>query len=616
MPVLSAKRLAAIDTVRVGKTGYNPVKIPIESYTADIGTVTLTAKDIEGQVTTLFNSMNQTQRLGQLAMPSLEGNNPSGATMVSNNVGSVFGGGGALSGRDASSFASYANGVQNALMGATLKIPALFGFDFVHGASALPGAVIFPHNMGMGAIKDTMLIQKAYRVTALEMRGCGANWTFAPCIAVIRDDRWGRAYEGFSESTALNQLLARQAVLGLQTTDLSLPTAVAATAKHFAGDGNTTNGVNPGQTEGPDATARAINLPPYASAVSVGVACVMPSFSKWCDGTPMHQNKTLMMGWLKSTATGNPGFMGFIVGDWEAAWPLNTCVDAGVDVPMAPGTGINIIGQFNDIYSSLSARIDDAVKRVLRVKCWMNLFAPENYLVNSSLTSLVGCAEHRDVARACVRASLVLLKHQNNVLPIPKSATVAIIGNGGNDIGIQCGGWTVSWQGSTGTPTSGGTTIYQGMQALATNANNVTFTASPTSVPNADYIVAVLSEDPYAETSFPNVAITGNKASSSNQNVINQAVAAKTAGKKVIGILMAGRPLDISGIINSCDAFIWASLPGTEGKGIAEMLYRDKPEYQFTGKLQVTWPKNATDEPINDGDGKTGLFPFGHGLTY
>lgn len=333
----------------------------------------------------------------------------------------------------------------------------------------------------------------------------------------------------------------------------------------------------------------------------------------------MHQNKTLITGWLKSTAAGNPGFQGFVVGDWEAGWPLPTCMDAGLDVPMAPGTNIGIIAtndptnnnnftKLDALGGTYPARIDDAVKRVLRVKYWMNLFDPKNYMTDRRLTALVGCAAHRDVARACVRAECVLLKNANTAIPIPKTANVAIWGQAGDDVGIQCGGWTVSWQGQSGAiPGGGGTSIKTGVQSLCTG----TVTTSGTS----DYNIAVLSENPYAETSFPNVAITGNDATGTNATVITQAAAAHAAGKKVIGVLIAGRALDISGILPSCDAFIWACLPGSEGGlGIAQLLFKDQG-YAFSGKLQVTWPNNSTNEPINAGDGQTGLFAYGFGLT-
>ena len=619
-PVVLVKKAATIDSIRVGKTGYTPAYVPISTYNDVVGDVAISPVDIEGQVNATFGQMTQLEKFGQLAMPpNTGGTGVNAASAASNNIGCIFGGGGALLGSSASASADYIDGIQRAMMNTARKVPIIAAYDFVHGASAVPGAVMFPHNLGMGAIQDTVLIQKAYRVTAFEVRGAGLTWGFGPCIAVIRDDRWGRAYEGFCETPERTQIMAHNAVRGIQTTDLSLPTAYAACCKHFAGDGNTTDGVNQGTTVGPDATARSINLPGYASAVAAGVATIMPSFSKWCDGVYMHQNKTLMTGWLKSTAAGNPGFQGFIVGDYEAGWPLPTCVDAGLDVPMAPGCGVGIIAtndpnnnnNFSKVYAlggTYPARVDDAVKRVLRVKYWMNLFDPKNYITDRRLTALIGCAEHRDVARACVRASCVLLKNANATLPMPKTANVAIWGQAGNDVGLLCGGWTVSWQGQAGgVPGGGGTTILQGVQSLCTGSVGTSGTS--------DYNIAVLSENPYAETSFGNVAITGNDATGTNASVITQAAAAHAAGKKVIGILIAGRALDISGVINNCDAFIWACLPGSEGGlGIAQLLFKDQG-YAFSGKLQVTWPNNATDEPINQGDGKTGLFAYGFGLT-
>ncbi len=599
-PLVLAKKLAAIDSVRIGKTGYTPVVKPITSYTDDIGDVTLTPIDIEGQVNAVFGQMSTAEKCGQMCMP------PSLNGVTSGPVGNVFGGGGALSGLNASSCAGNIDNAQRQMAGTPRKIPLLVAYDFVHGASALPGAVIFPHNMGMGAIQDTLLIQKAFRVTALEVRGCGCNWGFGPCIAVIRDDRWGRSYEGFCETPERTQIMARHAVLGIQTSDLSLPSSYAACAKHFAGDGGTANGTDRGQTTGTDAAARAIHLPGYTSAVAAGVATIMPSFSSWVDGTPMHLNSTLMTGWLKGTT----GFNGFLVGDYDAA-PIPSGLDAGVDVAM--NSAGSLLNTLTGLYSAHQARFDDACKRVLRVKAEMGMLDPnKSYLSDSRLTQLVGCAAHRDVARACVRASMVLLKNAGNVVPIPKTSSVAIWGTAGDDVGLECGGWTVSWQGSAGTPTSGGTTIKAGMQALG---GNVSFTANPSGAGNSDYVVAVWSEEPYAETTLPSISLTGSgKASGSNAAVTAAVAAAHSAGKKVIGILIAGRPMDITSVIANCDAFIWASLPGTEGKGVGELLYADQG-YKFTGKLPVTWPNSVNDEPINQGDGKTGLFPYGFGLT-
>jgi beta-glucosidase len=630
-PTIVAKAvLAVIDSVRIGKTGYAPAFMPISTYNDNVGDVTITTVDIEGQVNTLFTQMSNRQRAGQLCMPPNSIANL--ATKVADsNCGSIFGGGGALNGLSATDCANQVDACQTAMMGTTLKIPIMAAYDFVHGASAVPGATMFPHNMGMGAIQDTLLIQKAFRVMALEVRGAGCNWGFGPCIAVIRDDRWGRAYEGFCETPERTQIMARHAVLGLQLTDLSCPMTYVACAKHFAGDGNTAGGGNPGTTEGTDPVARAINLPGYVSAVATGVGTIMPSFSSWCVGGQMHRNKPLLTDWLKS-ATGAPAttpFTGFVVGDWEASWPLPASMDAGVDVPMAPGCNIGIIStndaannnNFMRIYAlggTYPARLDDACKRVLRIKYRMNLFNAKNYMTDRRLTALVGCAEHRAVARACVRASMVLLKNAN-ALPIPKTASVTIWGTGGDNIGIQCGGWTVTWQGQVAAtiPGGGGTSIRTAAQAVCTGG--VTYVASPTAVPASNYVIAVLSENPYAEKGGLSIALTGVTtdggatviSSPTNAAVSTQIAAAHTAGKKVIGILIAGRPLDISGVIANCDAFVWASLPGSEGAGITDVLFGD---YPFTGKLQVTWPANTAQEPINVGDGQTGLFPYGFGL--
>jgi beta-glucosidase len=273
------------------------------------------------------------------------------------------------------------------------------------------------------------------------------------------------------------------------------------------------------------------------------------------------------------------------------------------------------------MYAANKVRVDDACKRVLRVKAWMGMLTPErSYLTDRRLTALVGCAEHRAVARACVRASLVLLKNDNNALPIPKNANVSLWGQGGDDVGIQCGGWCVTWQGSVGTPTSGGTTIKTGMQSLCTGT--FTYSSGATAGSNADYIVAVLSENPYAEVSFPDISLTsdtpnggvgGNtqRATTTNQAVMTAIQTAHTAGKKVIVVLIAGRPMNVSSILPNCDAFVWACLPGTEGNGVSDVLFGD---YKFSGKLSVTWPNSVNDEPINQGDGKTGLFAYGAGL--
>jgi beta-glucosidase len=624
----TAKKAAINDTVRIGKTGYKPARIAISDYLADVGTVTLQANDIEAQVTTLFGQMSKAEKMGQLVMPDFA-NAPS-SNVSTYFLGFVFGGGGAFNKMTgAAGVADQCDAYQKAALTTAKKIPLMIGYDGVHGASAVPGATIFPHNLALGAITDTFLIQKAFRVVALEIRGTGANWTYAPCIAVVRDDRWGRLYEGFSESTELTKVMARNAVLGLQTSDLGLHTAVAATVKHFAGDGGTTDGKNEGTTAGPDSAARAIHLPGFTEAIKVGAATIMPSFSSWCDGVKMHGNKPLLTDWLKTAQK----FDGFVVGDWMAQYAVGgtgSAMNTGLDVPMSPmavGPATGMLADFNGMYGGVdgAARCDDAVKRVLRVKIRMGINPEYGALTDRSLTALVGSAEHRAVARECVRRSLVLLKNENNALPIPKTANVTLMGAAADNIGIQCGAWTVEWQGGLGNIIAGGTTIRAGMASLCTGT--LTYSADGSTAGSGDYVVAFLGENPYAETSFPAINLTSDlanqgapsgkdMANTTNAAVIAKIASAHAAGKKVIVVLVAGRPLDISAVLPNADAFVWACLPGTEGAGVGDVLFGSKATYNFAGKLPFTWPTNISQEPINVGDGKTGLFAFGAGLSY
>jgi beta-glucosidase len=299
---------------------------------------------------------------------------------------------------------------------------------------------------------------------------------------------------------------------------------------------------------------------------------------------------------------------------------------AGLDVPMSPmevGPGLGMLADFNGMYAGTGGpRCDDAVKRVLRVKYRMGLFDNPGK-TDRKLTAVFGSTAHRDVARECVRKSLVLLKNSNNVLPVPATANVALWGAAADNMGIQCGAWTVQWQGALGNVISGGTTIRQGIQSICTGT--FTYSADGSNSGNADYIIAFLGENPYAETNFDAISLTPDKAvqgapsgkdmaNTTNASVIANIALAKAAGKKVIVVLVAGRPLDISALLPNADAIVWACLPGTEGKGVGEVLFGVNG-YKFAGKLPVTWPTGLAQEPINSGDGKAGLFPFGFGLT-
>ncbi|MBN1128199.1 MAG: glycoside hydrolase family 3 C-terminal domain-containing protein, partial [Chitinispirillaceae bacterium] len=545
----------AIDTIRIGKTGYAPVKVPVASYTANVGSVTLTPIDLEGQVSTLFGQMSQTEKIGQI----LQAPFPGTGAVQSNLMGMVFSGGGGPSGQSttAAQWASSSNSYQNAALGTAKKIPLLIGSNIVHGFSDCYGGTMPPHNIGLGCTFDPKIVQKVYRVAAIESRGGGINWAFAPCIAVPRDDRWGRVYEGFAETPDLTSAMATASVLGFQLTDLSHPLTVAACVKHFAGDGGTAFGtgiaetklIDRGNTSGTDATLRAIHLPGYTAAVQAGAASIMASFSAW-NGVRLHQYTTLLTDWLKT----NQKFDGFINGDWlghitgitgnTAQEQSKNCFMAGLDAPMPDKT--DGFGPIRDALAAMYSggnftRADDAVKRILRVKCRMGLMSG-SVMTNPQITALAGNTMHREIAREAVRKSLVLLKTSTGLLPIAKTAKITLVGQHSQDIGKLCGGWTLSWQGLTGNITAG-TTIRQGFEAIG-SSSNITYSSDGTNIPG-DVAVVCIGENPYAEWygDVSDLTIAG----------ASLVTNAKNSGKKVIVIVISGRPLDVSAVINKCD---------------------------------------------------------------
>lgn len=499
-----------------------------------------------------------------------------------------------------------------------LRIPLLYGVDAVHGHNNVIGAVIFPHNIGLGATHNPLLVEKAARATAEELAGTGIRWAFAPCIAVAQDDRWGRTYESFGESPELTSELGAAAVRGLQGKRLSDSRAVLACAKHFAGDGGTRNGIDQGTTVCDEETFRKVHLAPYRAAVKAGVGSVMISYSSW-NGQKMHGNKYLITDVLKEEI----GFEGFTVSDWGAIDQLpgdykkqiESSINAGLDmvmIPNGPGQRNNYV-QFIENLKALvkegrvsQARIDDAVVRILRVKYEMGLF--EQPFTEPALTDRIGSAEHRRVARECVRQSLVLLKNDRNALPLEKKMKrLHVAGKAADDLGIQCGGWTISWQGETGKVTTGGTTILGAIKQTVLPGVEVTFSSDGDGGSGADAIVAVIGETPYAE-------MKGDRSdlhiSASDAALIAKA---KEAGAPLITILLSGRPLILGPALEQSDAFVAAWLPGTEGQGVADVLFGD---FQPTGKLPHTWPKDNEQAAVGAKASEPPLFPIGFGLGY
>ncbi|MGH7971074.1 MAG: glycoside hydrolase family 3 protein, partial [Limisphaerales bacterium] len=390
-----------------------------------------------------------------------------------------------------------------------LKIPIIYGIDAVHGHNNVDGAVIFPHNIALGATRDPALVRRSERIVALEIAGTGMHWAFAPCLAVAQCERWGRTYESFSESPELAGELGAAAVKGLQQ---KLPGGgyVLACAKHFVGDGGTQNGVDQGNTVCDEATLRRIHLAPYLSAIRAGADSIMVSYSSW-NGAKMHGNRYLLTDVLKNEL----GFRGFLISDYAAIDQLSSdyktdvekSINAGLDmimIPNGPGQRNNYV-EFITFLKQLveegrvpQARIDDAVRRILRAKFRMGIF--EHPLGYPKLVSEVGSAAHRKIARQCVRESLVLLKNENHALPLSKKLKhLVVIGRAADDIGIQCGGWTITWQGKPGAVTHGGTTILAAIQQTAAAGTQVTFSPDGSQIEAADAVLAVVGEMPYAE---------------------------------------------------------------------------------------------------------------------
>lgn len=511
-----------------------------------------------------------------------------------------------------------------------LKIPLLYGVDALHGHNNVIGAVIFPHNVGLGATRNAKLVEQIARITASEMRATGVNWTFAPCVTVPRDERWGRTYEGFSEDPSIVAELGEAAVRGLQGSNLSNPLSVLACAKHYMGDGGTTFGtglmapqvpggrypLDRGDTRGDEQALRRIHMAGYLTAIKAGVGTIMPSYSSW-NGELMSGSKRLLTDVLK----GELGFEGFLISDYDAIDALapnsyreaiKRSINAGMDMVMVPQkyrefiTGLKSLVEAGEVPIS---RIDDAVRRILRVKFAMKLMEPGATLkADPRQQQAFGSPEHRAVARQAVRESLVLLKNDHARLPLAKNLPrIHVAGKSADDIGNQCGGWTIFWQGKSGEVTTGGTTVLAAIKKAAPSSN-VTYSKDGTGAEGASVGIVVIGETPYAEMNGDRTDLT--PAPEDVQAVQNM----KKAGIPVVVVLISGRPMIVNDALQQSDAFVAAWLPGTEGDGIADVLFGD---YSPTGKLSFSWPRSMAQIPINVGDAKYDpLFPVGYGLTY
>ena len=568
------------------------------------------ALPVATRVADLLSRMTLDEKIGQ--MTQAERGAVSNADITNFRLGSLLSGGGsAPSPNNATSWANMYDNFQNAALVTPLGIPLIYGVDAVHGHNNVVGATIFPHNIGLGATRNPTLVQSIGRAVAEEVAGTGIDWNFAPCLCVARNDRWGRTYESFGEKPELPTQLAT-IVTGLQNGN----PAVLSTAKHYVGDGGTTNGTDQGNTQLTEAELRAIHLPPFQAAVQRNVGSVMISYSSW-NGTKLHGHQYLITTVLK----GELGFSGFVVSDWNGidqidgapgftAAEVRTAINAGIDMVMVPHAWQSFISLLRTEVQAgrvTMARIDDANRRILTKKFELGLF--EQPLTNRTWTATVGSATHRNLARQAVRESQVVLKNGGNILPLPRdNARIFVAGKNADNIGHQSGGWTISWQGGSGNITPG-TTILQGIRNTVGPSTTVTFSANGSGINNTyQAAIAVVGETPYAEGAGDRPGGMG--LDTTDTNTINTL---RAAGVPVIVVLVSGRPMDIAAQLPNWNALVASWLPGTEGQGVADILFGIA---QPTGTLPMTWMQSASQQPINDGDGKPALFPYGFGLTY
>ncbi|KAL8095056.1 uncharacterized protein LOC141690241 isoform X2 [Apium graveolens] len=589
------------------------------------------SQPIEIRIKDLIKKMTLEEKIGQ--MTQIERTVASVEVVKKYFIGSVLSDGGSVPNKQASpkDWVDMVNKIQMGALSTRLGIPMIYGIDAVHGHNNAYAATIFPHNIGLGATREPELVRNIAAATALEVRATGIPYAFAPCIAVCRDPRWGRCYESFSEDPRIVRAMT-EAIPGLQgdiTADsqkgypfVSGKDKVAACAKHYVGDGGTVNGINEGNTAVSFDELLSIHMPAYNDSVSKGVATVMASFSSW-NGVKMHANRALLTDFLKNTLN----FRGFIITDEKGldkmtspphanyTYSIEASINAGVDMVMVPFNytefidGLSFLVKNNFIPMT---RINDAVERILRVKFVMGLF--ENPLADYSMGKYLGCKEHRELAREAVRKSLVLLKNGNSekqtLLPLPKKTSkILVTGTHADNIGYQCGGWTVEWQGVSGNITAG-TSILTAIKRAVDVETEVVFQENPDAsffkFNRFSYAIVVVGEHPYAESDGDSLNLTiPDPGPSIITNVCGNI--------KCVVVLITGRPVVVEPYMSTIDALVAAWLPGSEGQGIADVLFGD---YEFTGKLPHTWFKTVDQLPMNAGDQNYNpLFPFGFGLT-
>lgn len=577
---------------------------------------------IENYIQTLTIS----EKAGQMLQAERQNASPYDVKMY--NLGSILSGGGSHPDGYQSSVSDWYDmyeDYQEAALDSSGGIPIIYGIDAVHGNNNLYGATIFPHNIGLGAANDPELMYEIGRVTAREMLVTGINYNFSPAFSVVQNIRWGRTYEAFSENPEIHVNLAQQAILGLEEN------GVSATAKHFLGDGGTVGGQDQGNVIATEEEIRELYLAAYYEAIEAEVDSIMISYSS-INGLKMHGSEY----WITDVLKVEMGFEGFVISDYEAIKQLPgsykdqiaRAINSGIDMLMEPISWKDAHGYIIENYNSgaiTEDRINDAVRRILTVKYYRGILDDPTYQLDPSV---LYSQEHRDVAREAVRKSLVLLENDNNSLPLTKDQKIFVTGPGANSIALQNGGWSTYWQGAYpnfwGNPSvlygndqlGAGIGIKDAMEDVLSSTSGMLVN----NVNDADTVVVVLAETPYAEYYGDNdsMTLTTGNAHSGNAAALQVAAQAQAAGKNVVGILISGRPLLITDELSNFDSFVAAWLPGSEGgNGINDVLFGD---YDFTGILPVTWPATLSQVGItsNDSDynSKSVLYRYGYGLSY
>ena len=584
--------------------------------------------EIEAQIDEILPKLTLEQKVGQVIQGDTGSLTPEDVKKY--RLGSVLSGGNSAPGplpyAETNAWLEMADKYYNASIDdedVEIAIPIIWGIDAVHGHANLKGSIIFPHNIGLGAMNNPDLIEKIASITAHELTVSGHDWTFAPTLAVPQDLRWGRSYEGFSENPDLVKSYGDRIVIGLQgefgSENFMGDGRVISSAKHFLADGATENGVDQGDALINEKELSKVHAAGYYSSIPAGVQTVMASFSSW-KGRKLHGDKELLTDVLK----GKMGFNGFVVGDWNGHGQVPGCINtdcpqslnAGLDMYMAPdswkGLYESTLQHVKDGTIAME-RLDDAVRRILRVKLLSGIFqkgAPSTR-ANAGNENLLALPEHKDVARQAVRESLVLLKNNNQLLPIDPSKTILVVGDGASSISKASGGWTLSWQGTghSNDKFPNGESILQGIEQVVDDAGGkLIFSKDGDTSIKADVVIAVYGEDPYAEFQGDRE----NLAFIPNGFDTNKLSTYKENGIPIVSVFLSGRPMWANTEINNSDSFIAAWLPGSEGGGVSDMLFKTDRSYDFSGRLSFTWPASAVVSKNNN----QALFKIGYGLTY